>query len=129
MAMKIKNSKILQYATLLNENFFNNDNSTYISARVNFFINKNKALLVNACDFIEEQRLSIIQHYGNYDESGNFIVPQDKINLANQELEDLLNIEQDISLYYIFLSDLEKYDFTPKQMEALFFMIAEDEKE
>lgn len=127
--MKIKNSKILQYATLLDKYFFNSENSVYISARVNFFINKNRALLINACEFIEEQRTLIIQHYGNSDESGNIVVPEDKINIANHELEDLLNIEQDIAFYYIFLSDLEKYDFTPKQMEALFFMIAEDEKE
>jgi hypothetical protein len=41
-------------------------------------------------------------------------------------LDDLLKITQEINIGMIKLSDIENCEFTPKQIEALFFMIEED---
>lgn len=104
---------------------FNNE-TKYLPARINFFIQKNKNILAQISDSIEECRLKIIQHYGVDSGDGQIHFTSESQEKANQELKELLEISQEIEISILTLADLEGLDFTPSQMQALLFMIEED---
>ena len=104
---------------------FNNDEK-YLPARINFFIQKNRSILSQISESIESSRATIIKHYGKIQADGSYFIPEENLNQANQELADLLNIEQEVSITPIKLSGLDGLDFTSAQMQALLFMIEED---
>lgn len=107
--------------------FFEN-NEKYFPARIAFIIQKNKKILIPLLEEIENSRNNILKEYGNILEDGQVQIPEDKIKIVNQELEDLLNIKQNIEIITLPFEDIEKLEFTMEQMEALLFMI-EDPKE
>lgn len=118
------NAEIYGLSKALNSAF--NMEEKYLPARVNFFISKNKNIISQLAEVIEESRADIIKHYGVSNEDGTVQVPGDKIELANGELVDLLNISQEVEISMVSLSVLDGLEFTPKQMQALLFMIEED---
>lgn len=123
--MVYTNAQIIKQFQLMEQYLFNAD-GIYINAKINFCINKNYNLLKEIYASIEQARISIIKHYGQQDDEGRITVPSSLIETANAELEDLLTVEHTMEFHQVTLSDLEKYDFTIKQMEALLFMIKED---
>lgn len=125
MIKNMTNAEIYGLSKALNTAF--NMEEKYLPARINFFITKNKNILAQLSESIEESRLDIIKHYGMINEKDNsVIVPDDKVIIANNELEDLLNIQQEVDIAILSLSSLDDLEFTPKQMQALLFMIEED---
>lgn len=124
MIKTMTNAEIYGLSKALNSAF--NMEEKYLPARVNFFISKNKNIISQLAEVIEESRADIIKHYGVSNEDGTVQVPGDKIELANGELVDLLNISQEVEISMVSLSVLDGLEFTPKQMQALLFMIEED---
>lgn len=125
MIKKMTNAEIYGLSKALNLAF--NNEGKYLPARVNFYIQKNKNLLSQLNESIETTREHIITHYGTPNEEGtSYNIAPENINEVNKELQDLLNVEQEVSVSMIRLSDLDGLDFTPKQMQALLFMIEED---
>jgi hypothetical protein len=116
------NNEIYKLALDLTNAKFEESN-IYIPAAVNFAIQKNKSALMDIAEVIEKGRMNIIQHYGELNEEGSFVVPEDKIDEANNELKDLLEIEQEIKLYYCDIEALNNVQLTYSQMEAIMFMI------
>ena len=122
--MKLTNYEIYQIANSSNNLF---DNDTYIPVKANFYIQKNLALIVAAAQEIEAARLKIAQHYGDFNvETQQYIIPKEQVEEANQELNDLFNITQDLPIKQFSLEDLEGLKFTSNQMQILMIMIAED---
>lgn len=121
--MKLTNQQIYSYAKAINDAF--QDNTQYLPVKVNFFILKNKNTLLALAQDIENSRIEIIRNYGEINEDGSqFIVPEDKIDIANNELSDLFNIEQDVDIRVISIDAFpEDISLTTNQMEALMFMI------
>lgn len=117
------NAEIYGISEALNSAF--NTEERYLPARVNFFIQKNRSVLARQVEIIEETRNSIIIHYGQSQSDGSYFVGEAKIAEANKELADLLNVNQEVNISMIKLSDLDGLDFTPSQMQALLFMIEE----
>ena len=106
-----------------------NDNK-YFSAKINFYISKNKNIFASLVDEIEEERLNIAQHYGVYDgNTGAYNIPADKIDQAQRELTDLLLLEQDVVYQTISFKQIKDAEFTMAQMDAIMFMIEEDFEE
>ena len=97
----------------------------YLPAKVNFYIQKNKKRIAELAQEIEIARAEIIKNFGEQKEDQKYYIPQDKIQEAQQELLDLLNIQQEIEVFTISLDDIENLHFTLPQMEALMFMIEE----
>ena len=97
----------------------------YLPAKVNFYIQKNKKKIADLAQEIEQTRAQIIKNFGEQKEDQKYYISQEKIQDAQQELKDLLNIKQEIEVYTIFLNDIENLHFTLPQMEALMFMIEE----
>lgn len=120
--MKIKNKEILDIVSNFNTAF--TDFNEYISAKVNFKIQKNMKLLEELASEIESSRMAIGKRYGEVNENG-YEIPTDKIDIVNEELKELLDIQQEISLMYIKIDELDSIKLTMSQMSALIFMIEE----
>ena len=106
---------------LINAKFEESD--IYIPAAINFVIQKNKMALLEIAEEVEKNRIAIIQHYGEVKDDGTYIIPTEKIDKANNELKELLDIEQEIKLYQFKVDMLESVQLTYAQMEAIMFMI------
>ena len=120
--MKFNNNEIYQIANVLAKTFDNLD--IYIPAKANFFIQKNISTFAAAAQEIEKSRLEIAKHYGELDEENQqYKIPEDKIEEASKELEDLFSIEQDLNIKTFTIEALGDAEFTSAQMQAIMFMI------
>lgn len=123
--MKLNNYEIYNIAGLYNE-VFQNFNQ-YIPAKVNFYLQKNMSKIAAAAQEIEQARLEVAKQYGVLAEDGSgYSIPEDRIPQANQELNDLFSIEQDLEIKTFSIEDLGSVELTPAQMQAIMFMIDED---
>ena len=120
VSIKMNNGMIYQYALTLNEAL--NDNDLPMPVAVIFSIEKNKQTLMAAAQDVEKYRMDIIKKYGE-EVDGNYNVPQDKIEIANKELQDLFSIEQEVNIYKFNIEDLGDIKLTSNQMNAILFMI------
>lgn len=124
MIKKFTNAQIFALSNKLEAAL--NAETRYMPAKISYFIHKNRTKLTEQMGFIEKARVDIIQHYGTMDAvTGAYNVPDEKLDEANKELSELLNIELDFEISMIKLSDLDAIEFTLEQMEALSFMIEE----
>lgn len=120
--MKFNNNEIYQIANILTKTFDNLN--IYIPAKANFFIQKNISTLAAAAQEIEKSRIEIAKHYGILDEENQqYKIPEDKIEEASKELEDLFSIEQELDIKTFSIEALGNAEFTPAQMQAMMFMI------
>lgn len=120
ISMKMNNGMIYQYALTLNEVL--NDNDLQMPVAVLFSIEKNKQTLMAVAQDVEKYRMDIIKKYGE-EVDDNYNVPQDKIEIANKELQDLFSIEQEVNIYKFNIEDLGDIKLTSNQMNAILFMI------
>lgn len=128
MNIVLTNKQIYNYATELINNFSNND--LKLPVKINFYLQKNQLELLPLAQDIERQRMDIIQEYGVLDEeTQNYIIPTDEINIVTKKINELFDLTQDVKIYKVKLEDFGSIDFTPNQMKALLFMIEEEEEE
>lgn len=120
VSIKMNNGMIYQQALALNEAL--NDNDLQMPVAVIFSIEKNKQTLMTVAQDVEKYRMDIIKKYGE-EVDGNYNVPQDKIEIANKELQDLFSIEQEVNIYKFNIEDLGDIKLTSNQMNAILFMI------
>ena len=96
---------------------------------INFFIQKNIKKILKEYNQILEMRDLIVKKYGILTNSDErlYDIPLEKRDLANQELNNLLNIDnQDFQLDLIPLSLLSNIQCSAKASQIIFFMIKED---
>lgn len=121
--MKMTNNEIYVRARQLMEAF--QDGEQKLPIKVNFYLSKNKNTLIGLAQDIEQARIGIAQTYGVLDESGEqYQIPDDKLEEASKELDDLFSLEQDVNIYTIKADSLDDdLTLTMAQMEALMFMV------
>jgi hypothetical protein len=117
----LTNEEIYQIALGLNANFSNNE--TYFPAQVSFAIQKNKALLLPLAEEVDNGRNNIIKHYGVEQENGSYLISEENVVAANNELNDLLQISQEVKLFVINIEALNDIKLTNQEMQTLLFMI------
>lgn len=125
--MKLSNKAIYSYATKLFNAF--QDNSQKLPIKINFYLQKNKNLLIELGKDIEQARLEVAKQYGtlNSDDKETYIISPENTNIVLKELDDLYNLEQDVPIYKIKLSDFsEDLNLTTAQMDAIMFMIDDE---
>jgi len=124
--MILTNNEIYNYANALVSAF--QDKEQRLPIRLNFFIQKNKATLINLAQEIEKSRMEIAQSYGELDtESNQYVIAPDKIVETQKELNDLFSLEQEVNIGVIKASCLsDDYNLSTAQMEAIMFMIDEE---
>lgn len=124
--MKMTNLEIYSIAQAYNKAF--EEFNEYLPVKVNFFMQKNKNTLMTAAQDIDNARMEIIQRYGSLNETGEaYIVPPESMDAANKELSDLFAIEQDIIVNKIDLSAFDNIKLTTDQVQAIMFMIDEEQ--
>lgn len=122
--MKLTNLQIYNYASNLLEEF-SNSAELKLPVKVNFYLQKNLLTLKNLATEIEESRLNIVQEYGQINEDGtSYFIPNENIEKAQQELNDLFALEQEVQIYMIKLDSFnDDILLSMSQMESLMFMI------
>lgn len=116
------NLEIYSTASHLMEAF--HDSEQKFPVKMNFFLQKNKKTLLTLAQEIEEARMAIAQTYGTDSGDGNFAIDVENIDKAQEELNQLFNIEQDVNIVKVNFNDLDpNMELTSAQMEALMFMI------
>lgn len=119
--MKLTNQEIYQIANI---DIFNELKEVYLPAKINFFIQKNIKTIANCVEAIEKTRIEIAQHYGTLDsETNQYIVKEENIEQAKQELAELFSIEQELDIKTFSIEELNNISITPIAMQALMFMI------
>jgi hypothetical protein len=121
------NKTIYSYATKLLNAF--QDNGQKLPIKINFYLQKNKNLLIELGKDIEKARLEVAKQYGtlNPDDKETYIISPENTNIVLKELDDLYNLEQDVPIYKIKLSDFsEDLNLTTAQMDAIMFMIDDE---
>lgn len=118
--MKLTNGEIYNIA--------NNLSNIYIEGRipvkVNFFLQKNIQKIIQMAQEIDVARLEIGRAYGEYDEAtGNYSIPQENLEVAQKELNDLFYLEQDVPIHIFSIEDFEDISLTNEQLLAIMFMI------
>ena len=122
--MKLNNVQIYNYANAYNQAFA--EFNAYLPAKANFILQKNITALAAAAEEIDKSRLAIAQHYGNMSEEGtHYNIPQENMEAANKELQELFEIEQDLDIRSLSIEAFGNVEFTPAQMQAIMFMIEE----
>ena len=120
------NLEIYAYANALMDAF---KEDIVLPVKVNFYLQKNMARMVEAGKEIEKTRMDIIQKYGTPTEDGqNIEVPAEMVEAVNKELEDLFALEQEIKVNEIALDAFDGIDLTSAQVAAIAFMIKDEEE-
>lgn len=124
--MILTNNQIYSYANNLTTNFVANE--LKLPIKINFYLIKNKNLLVQLAQELDKNRTDILSNYGVLsDDKTSYIIPSEKVEAANQALNELFNLTQEVQIYMISLKDFNETDIlTLQQMEALMFMIEEE---
>ena len=121
--MNLTNKTIYEYGK--NLSIFNNCNLK-MPVRINFYLQKNIQLILQAAKEIEEARLNIGLQFGTPNEEGTgFNIPSENIETVNHEIIDLFNLEQDIPLHIFKLDDFNGIELSYQEMSAIMFMIEE----
>lgn len=125
----LTNSRIYEIASNLIK-YFNTQqqNELYLPTKVSFYLCKNINTFTKLATEIEEQQQNIITHFGIVGEGGQISFPGDSGIRANQEYAELMKLEQEVPIYQIPLSALETLSLSMAQIDALMFMIKEEEE-
>lgn len=127
MNIILTNSKIYNYANALLEEFSNKE--IKFPVKINFYLQKNKNTLVTLAQEIEKERVDIIQEYGIYnEETQQYDIPLEKRLEASKKIDDLFDLTQEVKIYKVNLESFGDMELTSDQMEALLFMINDEEE-
>jgi tetratricopeptide (TPR) repeat protein len=115
------------YSQALKFNKAFGDENQKLPIKINFYLQKNKKILLDLGVEIEQERQKIIETYGALNpESGDYTIPADNIEDYLKELQDLMDLEQEVQIYTFNINAIdENLELTTAQMEALLFMIEE----
>lgn len=128
MNITLTNNQIYNYTDSFIKNFSQRD--IKFPVKVNFYLLKNQKALLGLAQEIEQERVNIAQEYGILnEETQQYEVPPEKIQEAKKKLDDLFNLTQEVKIYKVKLEDFGNIELTPDQMEALLFMIEDEEEE
>lgn len=124
--MLMKNIEIYDAATKLASAF--GDDGLQLPMKLNFYLQKNKKVLMELSTEIEEARIKIAATYGDLNEEGTqYIIPEEKIEAASKELDDLFGLKQEVHIYTVQMDQIPDHvELSTSQMEAMLFMIVEE---
>lgn len=122
--MKLTNKQIYEYTEKILK-IFSVDEEIYLPIRINFYLHKNRNILMELAKDVEKQRTEIIKKYGILsEETKEYEVPKDKITDVLNEIDELFSLTQDVALYFVSMNEIkDDLTLTTQQMDALMFMI------
>ena len=124
--ISLRNGEIFSIAIILKE--FCENPELILPIKANFYLQKNKNTLLELAQEIETARNEIFAKYGTLNEQGTgYNFEESVIGQANAELEELLTLSQEVSLYMINIDDFKDIKLNNQEMGALMLMIEEIE--
>lgn len=121
----MKNYEIYTLANNIAQYF---DGTEKFPVRAGFYFVKNKQAIQAAAEELEGMRREICFRLGTMAEDGSqFDFSEENLPIAQKELNELFDCEQDIKLYPLTLDMLESLSLTSSQIEILSEMIREEE--
>ena len=124
--ISLRNGEIFSVAIILKE--FCEKPELVLPIKANFYLQKNKTVLLELAQEIEAARNEIFAKYGTLNEQGTgYNFDEAVIADANAELEELLMLSQDVGLYMINIDDFKDIKLNNQEMGALMLMIEEIE--
>lgn len=124
--ISLRNGEIFSVAIILKE--FCEKPELVLPIKANFYLQKNKTVLLELAQEIEAARNEIFAKYGTLNEQGTgYNFEEAVIADANAELEELLMLSQEVSLYMINIDDFKDIKLNNQEMGALMLMIEEIE--
>ena len=128
MKITLTNNKIYTYAMRIKD-FCDERAESLMPAKCSFYIYKNLNTLVEMASCIDKARQNILEKYGNEQSEAMFNISPENREFAQEELNDLSQIEQEVDIYYIKLKDIEHIDLSLKQISNIEFMLEEEKEE
>ena len=124
--INLRNGEIFSVAIILKE--FCEKSDLVLPIKANFYLQKNKNALLELAQEIETARNEIFNKYGTLNDEGTgYNFDEAVIADANAELEELLMLSQEVSLYMINIDDFKDIKLNNQEMSALMLMIDEIE--
>ena len=121
--MKLTNYEIYNNANKL---LALNINNIIMPIKIGFFLSKNIQILAAAAQEIENARIKIARELGQPSEKeGSYIISPELMTRAEQELNDLFEIEQELNIHIFKLNDFNNIELTYQQLSTILFMIEE----
>lgn len=125
--MTLKNIDIYNDANALAGEFAQKE--VKLPLKVNFYLQKNLKELVALAQDIEQQRVAIAQEYGTLnEETQQYEIPPENIASASRKLNELFDLTQEVKIYKVKLDAFGDADLSASQMQALLFMIDDEEE-
>ena len=92
-------------------------------------IKKNTSKFQSIAEQIEKSRVELIQKYGEETEDGGYKILPENEEKANQEFNDLMNLEENIDVHTIDINTLaDDIELTNAQMDAIMFMLKDGDE-
>lgn len=128
MTVTLTNNEIYNYASALAQNFQSDE--VKFPIKVNFYLQKNMTELIALAQDIEKERVAIAQNFGVLnEETQQYEIPSEKTQEAAEKLNELFDLTQDVKIYKVKLESFGDMELTAAQMQALLFMIDEEEED
>lgn len=124
--MRMTNSEIIETYNNLNEI---KGNTQDLPVKVSYAVVRNLNILKHVALDIEKVREDLLRQLGAQRDidTGNFMIPKDKVLEADEKLKNLGEVDNQIDIYTIPLSLLDGCNIDIKTMNALYFMIIDSE--
>ena len=125
MKIKMKNREIYSLALLIDEAA---KEMPDLPVKIGFYIQKNLSTIYNCAQSIEDYKNTIFVKYGTKEEDGEIIIAPELRLKAQQELNELSNLEQEVEIDLIPLESFSNIKMNSKCLNAIMFMIQEEEE-
>lgn len=96
-----------------------------VDIKTSFKVVRNLRLLEPEIKEIYETREKLIRENGKDDGEGNIQVPPEKIDEVQAQLNELLHTEIEVDLLPFKIEELQSFEMTVNQIDALYDIIAE----
>lgn len=124
--MEYTNEQLYTILSKLNQEILSHEELMF-PVKVNFYIQKNKNILMPLVQEIEDVRLKILSTHGEInEETQQYQLHPEKIDEAVKEFNDLFAVKQTVNFCKCELAELGSVPLTMPQMDALMFMIKEE---
>ena len=127
--MKLKMRQIIEF-----QNFYNNIKNTKLPLKTAYKLNKLFIQANEELSFYQQKFAEIINNFGKRDENGELVYSSDKTSIEIEEarrdeclqkIEELQNLEVDISGIDFTIEELEGFNLTISEVECLMPFIKE----
>ncbi len=124
--MEYTNEQLYTILQKLNKEILTNEDLIF-PTMLNFYIQKNKNLLLPLVEEIENVRIKIISSHGDLaEETNQYKIHEDEKDEVINELNKLFSITQTVNFYTCGIDSLKDVPLTMAQMDALMFMLKEE---